>query len=422
MSLVKTLGERYLWVDALCIVQDDPVQKHLDIQRMDFIYSKAFATIVAMHGKDADAGLPGVRGGTREPQRLEWVRSSRSSPGAEATGLEHTPKLSLVSTAPPLQLALELSKWDSRGWTFQERLLSRRCIYFSRWCVYFQCRSSTFCEMGEELPKVGEISMTGPVNPFFSLDAHTSQIGKASVEPTPKQWDFQVYKELVEMYTSRELSFSSDILEAFSGILGMLGESVEGRILKGLPTNSLDLALLWNSTTNCKRRSQLSTSSSVTFRSWSWTGWEGLVWYRIVAQDERTYPTSEIDAFYIHQNGRRYEARKRTPKLRDLTPETGDTVVFETQTANEDSGPRVLQFSAAAIDAKQFTVDISRPHYLSVPEHAHSKGQEAVVPILDSSGRHCGILVRRKWKTPTTALLTMLPCQSIGIYRNIRQG
>ena len=83
MYLVLALGERYLWVDSLCIVQDDTKQKHYYISRMDVIYSKAFATIGALSGKDANAGLPGIRPGSRRPQMIE-----------------HTATLSLVSTPP----------------------------------------------------------------------------------------------------------------------------------------------------------------------------------------------------------------------------------------------------------------------------------------------------------------------------------
>ncbi|KAH8590651.1 heterokaryon incompatibility protein-domain-containing protein [Bisporella sp. PMI_857] len=67
MIFVQSLGERYLWVDAVCLLQDDDAQMALDIPRMDVIYGQAFATIVALDGTDADAGLPGVSAGTREP-------------------------------------------------------------------------------------------------------------------------------------------------------------------------------------------------------------------------------------------------------------------------------------------------------------------------------------------------------------------
>jgi hypothetical protein len=65
MVLVRRLGERYPWVDSLCIVQDDAAHKHRDIWRMDIVYMMAFVTVVAAHRQNADASLPGIRPRTR---------------------------------------------------------------------------------------------------------------------------------------------------------------------------------------------------------------------------------------------------------------------------------------------------------------------------------------------------------------------
>ena len=65
IQVVRELGLRYLWVDTLCIVQDDPVEKIETIRKMDIVYGTAFVTIVAATGDNANVGLPGVRPGTR---------------------------------------------------------------------------------------------------------------------------------------------------------------------------------------------------------------------------------------------------------------------------------------------------------------------------------------------------------------------
>jgi hypothetical protein len=58
--LVRKLGVEYLWVDSLCLVQDDDEDIKQGVDAMDKIYSKAWLTIIAAHGIDADAGLPGI--------------------------------------------------------------------------------------------------------------------------------------------------------------------------------------------------------------------------------------------------------------------------------------------------------------------------------------------------------------------------
>lgn len=58
----------------------------------------------------------------------------------------------LVATPVPLHLALEVPTWDTRGWILQERLLSRRCLYFTDRYVYFQCGREVASESGINQP------------------------------------------------------------------------------------------------------------------------------------------------------------------------------------------------------------------------------------------------------------------------------
>lgn len=61
MQLVAFLGERYLWVDRLCIVQDDDTHLDHQIRIMASIYHQAHVTIVAAAGWDCDAGFRGIK-------------------------------------------------------------------------------------------------------------------------------------------------------------------------------------------------------------------------------------------------------------------------------------------------------------------------------------------------------------------------
>ena len=108
LVLTKELGERYLWVDALCIVQDDLEDSQRQIAAMDSVFSGAVLTIAAAAGDDADYGLPGLNAGFRRnpPRKIRL-----------------TEKLSLLRT---VNHELKRSTWEDRGWTFQERVLSRR--------------------------------------------------------------------------------------------------------------------------------------------------------------------------------------------------------------------------------------------------------------------------------------------------------
>ncbi|KAF2805849.1 HET-domain-containing protein, partial [Mytilinidion resinicola] len=122
LAFVAAMGERYLWVDTLCIVQDDADLKHRDIHQMDVIYSHAILTIVVLSGKDANTNIPGIRPGSR----TEWK--------SKAFGNHQC-----IPSPLSLQRALEVAPLEQRAWTMQERMLSPRCVYFTNQQVYFQC-------------------------------------------------------------------------------------------------------------------------------------------------------------------------------------------------------------------------------------------------------------------------------------------
>jgi hypothetical protein len=71
ITLTREIGEDYLWVDALCICQDDREDQNRQIIHMGSIFQESFLTIIADCGDSASYGLPGVRPGTwNVPQLL----------------------------------------------------------------------------------------------------------------------------------------------------------------------------------------------------------------------------------------------------------------------------------------------------------------------------------------------------------------
>lgn len=269
MFLVKAIGERYLWVDALCIAQDDPEEVSKIVRVMDRIYENAELTIIAASGGHSDAGIQGLYPGSRDLQ-------------PPVTGIvEGVPLLWTEEDTFYTRHMLETSPWFTRGWTYQENQLSRRCLILNKGRVFYDCPSGS---RGEARPRS---PFQTPLRPQMNSDI---PLARAS---------FWVYAAHIERYTKRALSFEGDVLNAFEGIMRQGDNGERNTYCWGLPIRFFRLALMWQneklvrldrenvpaSTTLTKalalRRRQISQTDMRTaqFPSWSWSGWKGAIEY-----------------------------------------------------------------------------------------------------------------------------------------------
>jgi hypothetical protein len=250
MAVVSSLGERYLWVDVLCIIQDDEKSKALFISQMDIVYHHALLTIVAMSGQDANSGLPGLRPFTRPQQLCKEVDGSV-----------------FLATPPGLRSSASASRYEQRGWTLQERILSKRCLYFSAGETYYQCRSAVWQESSLARELVG-------ARPMFKPPALMNPL---KILPTGSLLNAEdAYQRLVERYTRRCLTFPSDKLNAFRGILGLLSDNDSSTWEKSGVPASFWSSLLWAPITTIIRR-PTSVTPGEDPPTWSWLDWDGPV-------------------------------------------------------------------------------------------------------------------------------------------------
>ncbi|KAI0780299.1 heterokaryon incompatibility protein-domain-containing protein [Fomes fomentarius] len=315
VELAERLRIRYLWIDALCIIQDDDNDQQIQIGNMAKIYRSAFVAFVAAAGKDSDAGLPGVRPGTRTYVQQEVVVVP---PTHQKEGLS---LLTTVKSQPPAWDEfysrgfedIDFSVWNSRAWTMQERALSRRSLIFTDEQVLWSCHFAFFCEESIfEVPrtKFRHFNRTTHQLVLQPNTGRRPQVGDAF-------WDR--YAALVDNYTRRSLTEPGDVHDAFSAVINEL-ESVSGELfLWGLPRSRFELSLSWDTFHGLQRRyhkSKLpmtSLATRVTFPSWSWMGWFGDA-HCWVTDERRISDTSQLVCF-THQSH---------PKLNFIRVNTGD--------------------------------------------------------------------------------------------------
>ncbi|KAI1080752.1 heterokaryon incompatibility protein-domain-containing protein [Whalleya microplaca] len=287
MRVTKELGKRYLWVDSLCIVQDSD-DKVAQLGQMDRIYGNSAVTIVAADGGNANSGLDGVsKPSSRREEQGQIVEEI--APG--------------VKVLIPIKYRPKLKPWETRAWTFQEKLLSKRLLIFSQGHVYFHCRHGvhmedmTAKEAGTGPRQISWLSL--PEDEVTSLKSSIDRDvnGALHIRRSPA---FEQYADLIAQYTSRYLSFSNDILNAIMGLITILDGSrlrnsnrdPGGETLYGLPTEFLDLGILWQPAAGkdvrLRRRilvdqNQKPLEDKHQMPSWSWAAWEA------VTEGERAY-------------------------------------------------------------------------------------------------------------------------------------
>jgi Heterokaryon incompatibility protein (HET) len=284
LYLADRLDVDYIWVDALCILQDNDEDKKNQIQFMSMIFRASFLTIIAAKRADSDAGLPGLREGTRKFEQQEVV----VRPPKYNDGTMVEPGLSLITAITPLKRPalhyLENTVWNSRGWTMQERVLSRRTLAFTDEQLYWVCNRSTFCEESyHETPLPGFHRFHGAA---VEMTLHRSYRNfYEPQDPTARFWS--QYQNFVARFTRRKFTYDGDAHDGFSAILDAMGRATGQQFLWGLPRARFELGLTWTTFTGQRQRKSLSTlpmtvkNVRVRFPSWSWMGWIGEAWLSV---------------------------------------------------------------------------------------------------------------------------------------------
>ncbi|PMD31096.1 HET-domain-containing protein [Hyaloscypha variabilis F] len=284
--VTKRLGYRYLWVDRYYINQEDEDEKTHQLARMDSIYRNAELTIIAAAGENPNYGLPGVSHRKRKSEHL--------------TTCARIGKHFLISLSPHSEVSLLGSTWATRGWTYQECILSRRRLVFAESQVYFECYGMYCCEsLDFPLKEMHRSDMQGFKKKYCGGKMVGTFPKGAGTESTEIWWRIEEYSRL-------SLSNPSDILKGMLGIFNVfrrmplnvyhcwgipvlppIPERVNG---VWTPAMGFFTGLLWGSEQRSERRSG--------FPSWSWTGWHGRVEWRGTYRE----PWPSIKDFKIDPN------------------------------------------------------------------------------------------------------------------------
>ncbi|KAF8884217.1 heterokaryon incompatibility protein-domain-containing protein [Gymnopilus junonius] len=238
MQVVRELDLQYLWVDSLCIVQDDTGpegSKMSAISKMDLVYGGAYLAIMAATGVDANAGLQGVRPNTRGmKQPIEEVL-----PGLR------------LAFKPKHHDYINDASYYTRAWTYQEQRFTKRSLLFIGGQVVFICmRTDGWRE-----------------DVFF--EDRTAKFGSTARRDRDAD-DIGQFEGLIQSYSGLSLTYDTDIYHAFGGMTRYFRTHLRVELCHGMPDAYFDWFLLWHPLGIQTRRKNAP--------SWSWSGWYGQSW------------------------------------------------------------------------------------------------------------------------------------------------
>ncbi|KAH8586990.1 heterokaryon incompatibility protein-domain-containing protein [Bisporella sp. PMI_857] len=333
VAITRGLKVRYLWIDSLCIVQDDNAEWEAESANMGLVYASAKCVISASASKDSNGGcfLP------RELFRHQCTL--RKWPNRSVTVSSCSKKNSQTSLKLFKDKA-ENTALDTRAWAFQERYLARRVLHFCEGVVFFECNTLVAWDgehySGEKYSVKAGVRADGTLHPpddytaveqpveryitRHQITAHQPSIWKQlwkarrEVEIINPQyveqqkqlakilassarsgirgafellWRFagstlaekvefhQSWYEMVEKYSARRLTRQSDKLKAFHGIAYLVQENTALHYIAGLWKEMLVFNLLWIVESAAEERRIPEVPS------WSWGSVNGRISHRL---------------------------------------------------------------------------------------------------------------------------------------------
>jgi len=226
--VTRQLGIPYIWIDALCIVQDDTADWEKESGMMADVYSNAHVTLAALSAASVTEGFLHLN---RTPVRITRILSGEDG---VTTVLVAQEKIRTGLHASSLQndwnptLGTQDGDFDpvqKRGWCFQEETLSRRFVAYSRHEIQWSCRTELSCQCQP-----------------LDYDENPRAI--------PQTWNlrdnpFRYWAEMLPSYSNRSLTFLNDKLPAISGLARQIQRITAADYVAGIWLHDLKRSLGW---------------------------------------------------------------------------------------------------------------------------------------------------------------------------------
>ncbi|GAP82977.1 putative HET domain-containing protein [Rosellinia necatrix] len=267
VTIVQTLGLRYIWIDSLCIVQDDAEDWRREAGRMAGVYRNAHLVLSAARAGSDEEGFLSIR-----PRPDHVTLTTR--------GADKPLTLTLLPPGPPWKqdsLATHILADESlshRAWCLQERYLARRILHYGTQQMIWECGELIATEDGDFAPiakdQLGRIARSAALATTV-FNSRTRDVDGETEAPGHRHTEWHA---MIEDYTSRAITKDSDRLPALLGLRVALESGLDDQYLSGIWLGGLLEGLAWCA---ASRDSPLARPEGFAGPSWTWASVKGPV-------------------------------------------------------------------------------------------------------------------------------------------------
>ncbi|KAI0490472.1 heterokaryon incompatibility protein-domain-containing protein [Xylaria cf. heliscus] len=272
IHIARHIGLEYLWIDSLCIIQDDPEDWIRESANMCDVYGGSSINIAASSARNGSFGCFFDRN-EKTLRRIQKIRVPVS------TG----DKIIVYDCAPDdIYRTVDDGPLTQRAWAFQERFLAPRTLHFTDSQLFWECGTMHACEtfpakLPEDywweykMPKIALLSHNRE-NSVISPDEKAPSESKISMERllVPNHSLLSLWGYIVDSYSKAKLTKATDKLVALSGVAKWFQSRNGDMYLAGMWRRGLEAALCWECRQGTGDNDSPTRPAEYLAPSWSW--------------------------------------------------------------------------------------------------------------------------------------------------------
>lgn len=259
IEFTRALGIRYIWIDAVCILQDSESDWQSESSKMCQVYSGAYCTLAASASRDTEAGLPKYNFVDKLGAGSALFSFPAGAPDGEAERICLSANEDVKDHGTVLFQSQE--PLQTRGWALQERHLSPRVVYFCKDRLVWECLAGTS-------------SSYYPWCPWSPLKTETRRIFDSG-QSIQNFFDGGGWEKLIQEYSRRSLTHNKDKIYAIESLVAALDRPGNDQYVAGHWRSALPSSLCWRRDT--ASRGEPSGRNLKRAPSWSWVSMDGAI-------------------------------------------------------------------------------------------------------------------------------------------------